>query len=874
MPKTSCHISLKTLMKKLIFIFCLLLCCFDSISAQVFKLKKGVSKKAIRDSIRNEQKKVFSYFNNQLDSLKNHDDGVKENLKDSYQTFYKLYQDEIKQAENSFKSPKFGFQSLETSLTQQIAHRKGNYTYPNPAQFTRFQIQARGNILFLPVTIDGLFTDEQTIYRQPMNRLNIGLDLATLKRNTNNKIRQRIQQIKKISNPEGLLGLDKLYALFNSKDFPFKNTEELKNYLNEYDYYNQTKEKTINRFNQLSKKAQDSLQNIRSSLEKKAKTKAEKKLAHIKSKKDAKTQILKAKIENISTDQKKSPKIKQSKKAKKNKPKGQKKILHNIKKEQPAKSLHRQLESVLKEQNLDIEQLKKLIKLRDSLQKFDIQKLAGVKSVISLEQIQKEETLDGLKVLRNTGVISRQEFILKQIKRLEFGTTFPYYTPYTLRNIPVTGLNVEVQPDQLYAAFTASKNLRALPEQGGFARDLQAGRIGFGSSVGKHVHFTFLQAEDDRLSFDSNNLLGGFADTSFYDKPRKNYLWGMDAQWNLGKNLDIKSEIVQSVTAMNTFEQNISTSDAFGYFGEFTDENAMVQSGLAISLGLDYRFSVQTKLSILAEQIDPEYFSLGAPFLRNDLRGYKTSLEQQFLQGKITITPSFAQYKDNLNQHKTTTTLLTTYGLRALVQFPKLPYIQVDYQFNQVKNIEDNNIQTLNANLGYQYRISQIQFQTNFNVTHTDSKIYNPDNESLNPFLSVKSYTFNQSAFFRNSLKLSAQVTYINNDDGRRINNGEVIRQNNFTFILNRSGFLEGHWLNSNVSLGYTFWGVWENQFTYLYGFGEGNDYRQSIQFQSKVPIIPRLQLLCEFESHDVDIHLNDQRYQEVLGRFTLKYVF
>ena len=81
------------------------------------------------------------------------------------------------------------------------------------------------------------------------------------------------------------------------------------------------------------------------------------------------------------------------------------------------------------------------------------------------------------------------EKVLMSINTLGIGTNYPSYTDYTLKGVPVTGINVEIYPSLFYAAFAASRNQRGI-DNIAFQCSLYAGRLGIGKKEGTHFFFT------------------------------------------------------------------------------------------------------------------------------------------------------------------------------------------------------------------------------------------------------------------------------------------------------------------------------------------------------------------------------------------------
>ena len=796
--------------------------------------------------LKHEKKQALKSKLDSLASLEHYEKGFKNQLNSRFKVFNQLY----KKGKNDLKIKKpksLEVNTIDFNATQQFANRTGIYPADAPASFSRLNLDANIDLWSLPFKTQWFYSTEQESYRQNMNRFSISLDVKSIQNRMKQKVTERMNEIEKAVRPERLVNMDKLYKLYDVKglDFNLKNSQNLKDYLKEYQVYDSLQNiDWRGKTDQYLKQAQDSAQQMmnqnKGKLEKKAQNKLEKSV-----KKKTKKQRKDFKKEG-------KKKLEQGKSAKKN---------------------YVKIKKFLKKENLDANKLKKLVEAKDSLERIDVERLLGFESLITLKKIQEGKSINSVELLQNTDLLPFSGNFFNKVKTFEIGTSFPVYTAYTLKNMPITGLNVEAEPGPFYVAFTGSKNLRPLPDQRIFRREIQAGRIGIGKKDHNHVHITFLRASDHKGLFGGDTLVIIPGDSTFYDKPRKNYVLSTDFQYSIN-DLKVEFELARSLTSLNTFEEELSFGDWTNHNQEGVSRSDVIQTGWASSLKLSYQWKENTLLSLKGEYIDPFFYSLGVPFLRNDLFGGEFKLEQKFWNKQLSIAPSYGRWKDNNDSEKNTTAWMTTYGLDLSLTPPKWPYLTLNYLYTAIDGQERNQVQSYQATLGHNYSLWGVNFQTTLNASWNESLSFLNNDLLSDPDIFTKTISLTQIASFRNSLELTWTTSYVEEEDGQHQAYLRRFNQGAFSVELKPIGLLRGQWVNTEVSARYNFLGIWENSLTYLRGIGELGGWRQSLKLTSKVPVFNRLNLIFEFESNIVNASESNLNYNESLGRIIVNYQF
>ena len=315
------------------------------------------------------------------------------------------------------------------------------------------------------------------------------------------------------------------------------------------------------------------------------------------------------------------------------------------------------------------------------------------------------------------------EKLLLGVNAFGIGTNYPSYSDYTLNGVPVTGINVEVNPGIFYAAFTASDNQRGV-ENTAYQRSLYAGRIGIGKKDGTHLFFTGLYVKDDENSI--TVLPGNLTLT-----PKANYVFGSETKLALfDKHLLFEGEGTAAVLTRDTRDADLEINAIPGFIKNMVEPKISTSFDFSYAGKISYNNSGSaTRVSVDMKMVGPGYVSLGAPNLRNDQLVYEAKVDQGFYARKISISTFFRTSHDNLIDWKSSTTTTTALGINLMLNFPKLPFLQVSYSPYLQKNDNpvpeqkvENRTMMLTAVTGYALLIKEFNFLTNLAYTSNEAK--------------------------------------------------------------------------------------------------------------------------------------------------------
>jgi|GEM_PF-1456190 len=353
------------------------------------------------------------------------------------------------------------------------------------------------------------------------------------------------------------------------------------------------------------------------------------------------------------------------------------------------------------------------------------------------------------------------EKLFMSVNALGIGTNYPSYSDYTLNGVPVTGINVEVNPGIFYAAFTASTNQRGI-DNSSYSRSLYAGRIGLGKKEGTHLYFTGLYAKDDEGSIrldPANNTL----------TPKANYVFGTEAKLNLfGDILSLQGEGALAVLTRDTRDPELEHKSMPDWVKNLVDPR--------ISTSFDYSYSGKlafnndasaTMVSLGIKMVGPGYTSLGVPNLRTDQFGYEAKLDQRFFERKVSVGTFYKRYNDNLIKWKRSTTTTTAYGINLGFTFPRIPFLRLSYSPYSQKNDDlnplrkvDNTTSVYSVMTGYSYQLGNLNSSTSFTFSGQETKTVSGISDyRTNSFMVTEAVSLNIPLSFTASWGL-IQTTY------------------------------------------------------------------------------------------------------------------
>lgn len=719
--------------------------------------------------------------------FKNQKTYFKNRIKNKYSILGSMLKSRFDTLKRAKLPPLVKFDSGQLTLLNQISERTGNYPVNNLGSFTRLTFMGNVSVLGLPLKVQLIRTTEQGFLpNQPMNRFTVGLDMVSLEQKIRSGAQSELRKLEKELYLDDMKDLDKLYKFYDDQSIPFLDSKKLNAKLDNYtkDITSDSTLKVMEASAETASKkyiklAEDSIKKLPKHLQ----NKAEKKIRN------------KAKVmqDSVST-------------------KANKQIKKNAKKAEKEK---KKLDNYLAKNNISKEKLKNIQNTYDSLKIADPLKIAGYETYAILKAFKDGNTTEGVQKLARYKALGVPEIILGSIKKLEIGTSNPIYSDYTLKGVPIKGVNIELEPLKWHFGYAGTKNMEAIPSQNVYERRLQVAKIGYGKTDASHIRLIYLQGADNK----DMRIQSDIAINLLTVNPHKNNVLALKGKVLLSKKTNIEMEAARSFTSINLNKKDLAFNYMFNNF--FTDVliDSTIKIGNAINIKLNTQITKSTKIQLKTEYIDADFFTLGAPYLRNDLKGYQAEVEQTMVGGKLVVGALFGQSYDNVAGIKAQTTFLNTYGGKLKWTPKKLPQILIDYRISQSQNIVTNDVHILNANVLHKYKVNNNNWQSSLIVSINNTQVrYNElGGQNLPPsavplYQSAKIYTFNQVFGFSVPLEIQSKLSL------RDI----------------QGGVENGFWKSFASEIGYTFKGKWRNSCATNYAYTSDKSKRYDMNFSSE----------------------------------------
>ena len=352
---------------------------------------------------------------------------------------------------------------------------------------------------------------------------------------------------------------------------------------------------------------------------------------------------------------------------------------------------------------------------------------------------------------------------------IEVGKVRPNYGELTLQGVSLSGVNIEFTNKIVYAAFATGRLRRA--GQGldiydtTYKRKLMFGKLGFGEKHRTHLYFTYMHIEDETQG--PVMVVDTLNDSTLRSRPKSNTVFGSEFRLSFIRNKwVIDGEIGISFLTRDTenpFEYDYDSTileNIPDFMINIVDPN--------VTTSFDIAYGVSTKLNLRTTTITAGYRLIGAgyttlgnPNLINDRQTIEGRIDQAINHRKITLSAYFKQYKDNLINWKSGTTVSTFYGIVARFTFPKIPYFQVGFTPSKQETTGDyhliNDLRILNASTGYSYPIGELDCFTNLGYFYQHA---NNRNDSTEKFTINNTFTLNQTLRFNFPLNINFNFSY------------------------------------------------------------------------------------------------------------------
>jgi hypothetical protein len=221
----------------------------------------------------------------------------------------------------------------------------------------------------------------------------------------------------------------------------------------------------------------------------------------------------------------------------------------------------------------------------------------------------------------------------------------------------------------------------------------------------KNVGFHFFKAKDDPASLSGNDTLTV--------APAENLVYGFTGNWALTEVVSVFGEYtISAITSDIRIEQGIQSGYSYlNNIGNIFYTNPTTSQKTAMNFGTAFNFKI-ANLKLGYRRVDPDYRSLGAVFLNNDLEDITGNLAFGLIQKKVNVSITGGFQRNNLALDKQTRTVRLI-GALAMTYTPNekwnLGANYSNFTTNTNQAIIREGIDTL--------RFAQITSATGFNIT-------------------------------------------------------------------------------------------------------------------------------------------------------------
>lgn len=400
------------------------------------------------------------------------------------------------------------------------------------------------------------------------------------------------------------------------------------------------------------------------------------------------------------------------------------------------------LQNLVKKEEANLTQAKR--KAQDSVNKIK-SNINGLNTTSGLFAFMKQNGI-GLNQL------TRAQRILLSINQIGIGRNWIDYSELTVKNISLSGVNIEMNPLPFYFAFAAGKvnyrfrdfiikDNKQLPDQ-----SLYLIRAGIGQKEKNNLILTFYNGKKSVLNYTSSN---GPASV------QRVLGFSAESRIAINQNNYIIAEIAKSSYYDNSTVQPTS-SDLVG-----KAVNLRTNTNLAYSIKLySQNPGTNTRITGYFKKIGEDFQSYNLYPMNINQEAWMIRVNQKLFKKKLDLDAAVRKNDFNSPIAAPSFSTKTIFkSLQATLRIPKYPFISVGYYPSSQLSLQSNNLlvenqyNTLNAIMGYSYRVKRTSMSSN--ATYT--KFFNNSSDTSFIYFNAKSWTFNHSIFLsRFSLESSA----------------------------------------------------------------------------------------------------------------------
>ena len=611
---------------------------------------------------------------------------------------------------------------IEGSLLGQYNSFQANSSEIPATQFV-FQASPKLTIYNMPLSANLRYVSGEDAYSKSMSQINLGFDINTFKQNLMQKAMSRVNEIKEKGNLSELANLENI----SKENLQEKAIAKLKEKLN-------TPEALEALENLKEIKSLESALNNPVFEEKLSEFSSLKSKYNIKSKED-----IARNADKIPLDQ-------------------QKKLM--------------QLYALQEKKDKLLDKKERLVALQDKFDKY--RKMAD-----KLEKLENPSISSVLRDPKNlksflskTGGVSKIERMFMMVDHINIGKSYPYYSPYTVNRIALTGFDVAISPGILYIGALGGKSQFNLFDDQGrltmYDRQLYGARFGLGDIKNTHLHLIAITANDNQGDLMQQD--------SILAEPQSNLVLGADLKLSMFKRkFNLSAEGVASAYNHSDLaplidESEIYPSETPSFVKDLFSPNFSTYIGLAYKADMSAKlFDNYTDIKGKYEYIGPGFRSMASPILLNDRLFYDFRWNQYFMSRQMKISVFHKQEQDNLIPWKAYKTTANSSGAglsyasnRLMIQVNYAPYFQSNELDNVVDTSQIRNVNHMfNFTSSYNFKIGEHLSSSQLMIMQISGEMIPNDNSIPYSSSNSTNIMFNQMFNASNGLTFNFNTSYI-----------------------------------------------------------------------------------------------------------------
>jgi hypothetical protein len=422
----------------------------------------------------------------------------------------------------------------------------------------------------------------------------------------------------------------------------------------------------------------------------------------------------------------------------------------------------------------------------------------------------------------NRDSLSTTDKLLLSINKVSLGRSTVSYSELTVKNISLTGLNIEANPSHFYLAMALGKinnRFRDFIYKSNTPtanQSLVLMRAGLGQKDNNNLIFTFYKGE--KLAYQPVSIPNQTA--------QKVLGFSVESRLQVNKNTYMIAEVAKS----SFDDMNLS-----GGHPSLIKKalNLKLRSNEAVSVKLfNYYPQFHTKITGYYRKMGENFQSFNLYPSNITSEAWMIRMNQGLLKGRINVDAAIRKndFESPANNvfHFNNKTVFKS--IQASIKFPKYPFISVGYYPSSQLSIAQSNTlvetqyNTLNAVLDYSYHIANLSMNSNAFFT----KYYNSGADSGFVYYNASSYSVRHNIYLK-KLNFQSAILLMQQQALHllTIEQGLSLQMNNFLSLrgalkwnrLNRAETLYGY--NAALKLQFKRIGLFQLEYdkTFLPGF-------------------------------------------------------